>query len=629
MSIFDGLFNRNHLNHLPLNCWLFGLKDIPAVPYSVGQALECLGQLAGREQQVKQAKSALSNEYTIDGTEATGYQFMYQKESQKSHVHASDARQEKFNKTGRNTFRFGQELVIQNFPSFHLGKRNKKKMHDSQPLTSYSLDKAEQFTMSWTTFPNVYEEGQKNLASWVASLESADEATKQFWPTIATYGLAYNMLLLQKVGASQIGPLKKIFRSVWGQKFDELYEHGRLYVIDLSIFKTLQPHYVAGFERFTPNTITLLGQDPESKAITPLAIRVAGHQDTGAQIYFRDKAQDRDKELDDKQATDSAWLYALQAAKTSVTVYGIWLGHVYHWHMVTAAMQMTMYNTLPTTHSLYKLLAPQSQDLVGFDTVLLAIWKELAPPTSIHSGYEFLKLCNEFAKGRHYFYDDPKPTLDRLGLNKADFTKDKDWDLYPIVANYLRIWRATKNYVDVCVEELYSTNDAVIHDEKLQKWIKHSKDKKRGNIQGLPNVDSKQELKKVLTSLIYRVTAHGVSRLHSEALPAFTFVANFPPCLQDSHIPKPSDTLTPEQLLAYLPKTGTIGKMIDFYFIFVYSAPHKPFIPLTGLKSDFFFDENYPKCNGALETFRRKIQNEIGKIQKTPQIHQWPLNVET
>ena len=53
---------------------------------------------------------------------------------------------------------------------------------------------------------------------------------------------------------------------------------------------------------------------------------------------------------------DKAWLYALQAAKTSITVWGIWLGHVYHWHIVTAAMQMTMYNHLPAGHPLWPLL---------------------------------------------------------------------------------------------------------------------------------------------------------------------------------------------------------------------------------------------------------------------------------
>ena len=92
-------------------------------------------------------------------------------------------------------------------------------------------------------------------------------------------------------------------------------------------------------KRFTPSTITLLKQDPD-KTITPVAIRVAGYEDADTTVYTRE------------DATDSAWLYALQAAKTSVTVYRIWLGHVYHWHIVTAAMQATMYNTLPTEHLL-------------------------------------------------------------------------------------------------------------------------------------------------------------------------------------------------------------------------------------------------------------------------------------
>ena len=64
------------------------------------------------------------------------------------------------------------------------------------------------------------------------------------------------------------------------------------------------------------------------QTLTPLAVRVV--------------AQDNAVAYSARSASPGAWLYALQAAKTSVTVYGIWLGHVYHWHLVTAAMQMTM-----------------------------------------------------------------------------------------------------------------------------------------------------------------------------------------------------------------------------------------------------------------------------------------------
>ena len=87
-------------------------------------------------------------------------------------------------------------------------------------------------------------------------------------------------------------------------------------------------------------------QDPQTKELTPVS----------------------DPALDDGPAhhasterEDPAWLYALQAAKTSITVWGIWLGHVYHLHIATAAMQMTMYNHLPADHVLRPLLEPQSQ----------------------------------------------------------------------------------------------------------------------------------------------------------------------------------------------------------------------------------------------------------------------------
>ena len=76
-----------------------------------------------------------------------------------------------------------------------------------------------------------------------------------------------------------------------------------------------------------------------------------------------------------------------------------------------------------------------------------------------------------------------------------------------------------------------------------------------------------------------------------------------------------------------MPKTGTIGEMINFYFIFVFSAPYEPFIPLTGIDSKLFFDNN--KCNDALMTYRKQIKQAIGRIQDTPQIHQLPLNIET
>ena len=136
---------------------------------------------------------------------------------------------------------------------------------------------------------------------------------------------------------------------------------------------------------------------------------------------FRPASRVLRKLEDSSRVTTSTWLYALQAVKTSVTVWGIWLGHVYRLHMVTAAMQMTMFQRLPPVHPVRQVLGRQSEYLIPFDVILLIDWS-IGPPTSIATSIEFLKLIDTFAAGRTFFEDDPQATLDALGLLKTDFS---------------------------------------------------------------------------------------------------------------------------------------------------------------------------------------------------------------
>ena len=73
---------------------------------------------------------------------------------------------------------------------------------------------------------------------------------------------------------------------------------------------------------------------------------------------------------------------------------------------------------------------------------------------------------------------------------------------------------------------------------------------------------SRNTLKRVLHSVIYRIMAHGTSRLYRSANPVLTFVANFPPCLQDGAIPDPTESFDTQGLHKFLPTTGTIGEML-------------------------------------------------------------------
>ena len=214
----------------------------------------------------------------------------------------------------------------------------------------------------------------------------------------------------------------------------------------------------------------------------------------------------------------------------------------------------------------------------------------------------------------------------------------------------LDIWEITGDYVTAVVDDIYTSDTDVAQDTALQAWMSASSHPDRGNIQGLPEtIQSRAELAKVLTSILYRVTVHGAGSLNPSVNPALSFVSNFPPCLQSAEIPDPGVKLSNEELLARLPHTGTIGGMTTFYFTFVYSKPYAPVIPSGGIKSDPYFPKTQNNCNTALFAYRAGIQgfvteytsewNEaLARIRGATagpvphyaenQAGQWPLSIE-
>jgi hypothetical protein len=621
MSFFD------RIHELPLRA--LGLEDIPAVPVDLVGMVETLVRLGTRAQETAQAMQGLTTPYTIGGVTALGHDFLFGGVAADAPVAA--ARERLREHLSRDPLRAAEaflEAVLRNPAGVQDG--GPASGGDAAPagspgrapaggaLTALSLDRPEQWSISWTSLPDVRGLGAPLLAGFAATLTDAERATAAFWPTIAEYGLAYNLLLPKKLAGDDLEGLRAVFGEALPRSAAAAAAAGRLYAIDLRLFETLAPREIDGALRFTPATYTLLEQD-DDKVLLPTAIRVTGSGGDGAQVFVRGTA------------TDAAWLYALQAAKTSVTVWGIWLGHVYHWHVVTAALMMTLLRTLPAVHPISQLLRPQSSYLIPFDDVLLVLWNEIAPPTSVTSGLQFLELANTFARGRQLFDDDPTTTLRRLGIEQGDFSVAGPWDRYPIAGRLLRIWEACSGYVQAFVETSYSDDQQVAQDAALQTWIRASGDPSGGNLRGLPAMTSRAALAAVLTSIVYRLTAHGASRLYRSANPALTFVANYPPCLQDGNIPEPSSTFDTETLLRFLPRTGTIGKMVRFYFTFSFSVPYVPFIPIAGPTTGLFFgDDPAEPRNAALIRLRREIASLIEELQpETPQLFQWPLNIET
>jgi hypothetical protein len=266
--------------------------------------------------------------------------------------------------------------------------------------------------------------------------------------------------------------------------------------------------------------------------------------------------------------------------------------------------------------------------------LLLLVWNAIAPPTSVTTRCGILHLLDRFAEGRDYFADDPTTTLQTYGLVEADFTRDKPWDLYPAAQRLLQLFSYTQSYVEAFVTNTYATDQAVAEDRHLHVWMRKSGHRHGGNIRGLPVLNSRAALTRVLTSMIYRITAHGISRMMPSVHPALTFLGNAPPCLQIDAIPSPQATLTTGELLAYLPKTGTIGSMMNFGTTFAFTTPYVPFVPEVGNQPDPAADLFFPggpddPRNGALVAYRQALMEFINAYSPDyPTIGQWPRNIE-
>lgn len=507
----------------------------------------------------------------------------------------------------------------------------------SEAPLALSLDSPDQFSIGWTNYDGIRSIARAHKDAYAATLTDIDSANEAFWPTIAAQGYAYNLLLLRKVTDERFD----YYATQFGQptitaRYKKVQDEGRLFEIDLGWLETLAParNTPGGHPRFNPGTQTLLVQSKtEPWVFTPSWIRVSSNHPTPRVSNYGQIYPDQ---------TPSSWLYALQAVKASVTVWGIWIGHVYHWHLVNAAMQGSMYDAIgDTDHPIRRLMDPQSEFLIPFDFVLFNgavvapnLFSEIAPPTSVNTPTAVLAVADAYAVGRDFFDDDPRRELAAHGLLEKDFTKDQPWDMFPVAQKLLQVYTICENFVREVVAHSWDDDDAVAADQAVQDWRAMCVRTDRGNVTSLPELTSRAVLAEVLTSLVYRSTIHGYARLIWVANPALTFVSNFPPCLQTLEIPDRSQVVSEDKLLTALPNTTTIGEMIAFYFAFSFSAPYVTMVPIdedTGKpdpSADLYFDGGVDDHrNQALVSYRNALDTFMGDVDIN--IAQWPRNIET
>ncbi len=248
---------KHSFHHLPLR--KLGFDHVPAVPVDLPGMADTLVRLGVKTKQYEQALQGLSRTYAIRGTTARAYTFLYGNETPDAKRAAARERLRGFLR--RNPPEIHADLAAEKLGEFD----EELPRHD---LTTVSLDDPRQWSMSWTTLPDVYSIGLPQLDESAATVDVAqpEAATEGFFPTIARYGRSYNLFLPQKVAGADAGTWRDLFGAAWTPALDAAAEAGRLYVIDLRIYETLEAQQVAGAPRFTPSTVTVLAQDAVTKA---------------------------------------------------------------------------------------------------------------------------------------------------------------------------------------------------------------------------------------------------------------------------------------------------------------------------------------------------------------------------
>ena len=623
------------LEGFPVPNWTGPALAGPATPDAVNEVLQVAGRLLAADQSLIQVADATSETYTVNGITATAERLMYGNEP---HVEAAAGVRyvvtvvESFIQKSGLTHAVDAGLLdvaslvatVAGWLPHRWVRSNPSDgsvaTHASSDTSALALEDMRQFSMAWTTRQDVFRTCYRYLDGFIAHVVDAQKATEEFWPMLSRIGLPYNLMVLRKLDAGNVEPFQTNFGSTWTAQLQDELNSGRLYGIDMTIFTGLQPQRMSdGTTRFTPNTMTLLVMD-QRKKLRPVAVYVADPADPSKAATYTPSSR--------------AWIYSLIAVRASLTVYGIWLGHVVPFHLVTGAMQMTMLNTLPPGHVLLQMLAPHSHSNLQFNFLLTIGFDKLAPPTSLANVGQFLTLAGRYSAAHDFFANDPATALAMLGLDAADFTSDDEpadaWNLYPNVRLMLRVWTYVADYVHDVVDDLYLSDAKVAGDADLAAWMAAAAAPDGGNVSGLPRVQTKAMLGRVLTSLLYRIIFHGSGRLRSTAYPEAAFVPNLPPCLQSARIPGPDEDMTPQLLLReFLPRIGTIGALMRFYNTFAFTSPAAPLVPDKGPDSDLFYDDHHAKANASLVKFRKQIEALVREMQPDwVEIGQWPMSIE-
>ena len=216
----------------------------PALPRPEGAAgvdeiVDTLNKLIARGQYLIQAKDGLSIQFTLNHVTATAERFMLGTESQvqlagdlrglltliESFLSKVSTASLDANRVDSAFSRLRAKVDAWLEFRAEASARHLTPMagpSDQGDYSAFAMEEPSQFSMAWTTFEDVFRKGYPHIAAYSAAITDPQEATRQFWPTLRSTALPYNLFVLQKLTASNVSAFQQNFETGWSAKYDEL-----------------------------------------------------------------------------------------------------------------------------------------------------------------------------------------------------------------------------------------------------------------------------------------------------------------------------------------------------------------------------------------------------------------------
>eukprot|EP00122_Pirum_gemmata_P016080 Pgem_evm1s15029 len=322
-------------------------------------------------------------------------------------------------------------------------------------------------------------------------------------------------------------------------------------------------------DRYAVGAFTLMKHDKSKKILIPVAIK----------LIMDDNGSTLEKVYSRANSAEGTWRLAMLAAKSSMTQWGILVGHVLTLHAVTSTMQTGLYNKLAPEHPLRQVLEPFSKYTLQFNYLFFTGQNNLGDWTFIQEDKEFtferhlplIKIYNNTYARDSFTSLRPSQYYKQHGIKKDLI---KDLGITTLNKDHGFETTATK-FARKIVNTLYSSDEEVRKDQQLKDFTQYIR--KVGNLgelvegQGDSDIDSKESLIQVLSTYFYLSIEHSTGRVKSMWGPINAAI----PCLSQNNFLKedPKKEQSLDDIMNHMPDTGTLFTYAAFIRLFLDTAP--------------------------------------------------------